>query len=100
MPGSVATDGVYEVVVRGGAVELPVVIGGGRELEGTFGKVVVNINDNVLSKKLFVSTLAVVGVTVRPRILVNRLVAVGLKVVLRFEVLRAEVGNIVGWNVV
>ena len=99
MPGSVATDGVYEVVVRGGAVELPVV-DGGRELEGTFGKVVVNINDNVLSKKLFVSTLAVVGVTVRPRILVNRLVAVGLKVVLRFEVLRAEVGNIVGWNVV
>ena len=57
-----------------------------------------NINDNVLSKKLVVCTLAVVaGVIVRPRI---DIVAVGLKVVLGFEVLRAEVGNIVGWNVV
>ena len=57
-----------------------------------------NINDNVLSKKLVVCTLAVVaGAIVRPRI---DIVAVGLKVVLGFEVLRAEVGNIVGWNVV
>ena len=57
-----------------------------------------NINDNVLSKKLVVCTLTVVaGVIVRPRI---DIVAVGLKVVLGFEVLRAEVGNIVGWNVV
>ena len=51
-PGSVAT-GSVTVVVVGGAIELLVVSGGASELNGiVFGKVVVNINDNVLNKKL------------------------------------------------
>jgi len=43
---------VVEVEVEGGTLELLVVSGGATELKGTFGKVVVNINDNVLNKKL------------------------------------------------
>ena len=40
-------------MVVGGAIELLVVSGGASELNGiVFGKVVVNINDNVLNKKL------------------------------------------------
>ena len=51
-PESVATVAVVEVEVEGGTLELLVVSGGATELKGTFGKVVVNINDNVLNKKL------------------------------------------------
>jgi len=43
---------VVEVEVVGGAFELLVVSGGATELKGIFGKVVVNIKDNVLNKKL------------------------------------------------
>ena len=51
-PGSVVTVAVVEVEVVGGAFELLIVSGGATELKGRFDKVVVNIKDNVLNKKL------------------------------------------------
>ena len=43
---------VVEVEVVSGAFELLVVSGGATEFKGIFCKVVVNIKDNVLNKKL------------------------------------------------